>query len=318
MSRSEDAALERAAEERLAERHDVGSSSDVLATASHRPAPAGTAREDKGGARTHGESAVEERAVDERAEEERSQEEPTQEERAVADGGAGSAPLVSVLIPTLDEERELPRLLDHLAALRGRWELVVADGGSRDATLRIAREHRARPRVVERRGGRAAQLNAAARAACGDALLFLHADSRLPADAYDSLAAALRTPTVAGGNFALRFDGGGAFERALGVVYRLQRRLGTYYGDSAIWVRRATFDALGGFREIAIMDDFDFARRLERHGATRCLPGPATTSPRRWRELGVARTVLVWLAIRWLYVAGVPPTRLARLYRVVR
>ena len=98
-------------------------------------------------------------------------------------------PLVSILVPTLDEERELPRLLDHLAALDGRWELIVSDGGSRDATRRIAREHPSRPRVIEQRGGRAAQLNAAARAATGDVLLFLHADSRLPADAYGSLAA---------------------------------------------------------------------------------------------------------------------------------
>lgn len=227
------------------------------------------------------------------------------------------APLVSILIPTLDEERELPALLDHLAALYGHWELIVADGGSRDATREIAREHPARPRVVEQPGGRAAQLNAAARVASGDLLLFLHADSRLPRDAYASLAEASRQPRIAGGNFALRF-GDGRFERALGAVYRLQRRHGFYYGDSSIWVRRSVFDALGGYREVAIMDDYDFVRRLERGGATRCLPGPATTSPRRWRAVGITRTVLAWFAIRWLFIAGVRPDRLVRLYRVVR
>jgi rSAM/selenodomain-associated transferase 2 len=226
---------------------------------------------------------------------------------------------VSILVPTLDEERELPALLDALAALPGRWELVVADGGSRDATLAIARAYRA-PRVVvvQARGGRAAQLNAAARAATGDVLLFLHADSRLPCDAYASLAEAWRTPGVAGGNFALRFAGDGAFERVLGAIYRFQRRHGFYYGDSSIWVRREAFAELGGYREIPIMDDYDFARRLERLGRTRCLPGPATTSARRWRAIGIARTVLAWVVIRWLYVAGVPPQRLAALYRVVR
>ena len=229
-----------------------------------------------------------------------------------------SGPLVSLIVPTLDEERELPRLLDHLARLHGRWEIVVADGGSRDRTRDIAREHPARPRVIVQGGGRAAQLNAAARVAAGDPLLFLHADSRLPRDAYASLAAAAREPGVAGGNFALRFDGDGRFERALGAVYRLQRRHGFYYGDSAIWVTRAAFDALGGFRELPVMDDSDFVRRLERSGATRCLPGPATTSPRRWRMIGIPRTVLAWFAIRWLFVAGVDPARLARLYRVVR
>ena len=230
----------------------------------------------------------------------------------------GRSPLVSILIPTLDEQRELPALLDHLAALHGRWEVVIADGGSRDATLTIARAHATEPLVVRAGGGRAAQLNAAAREASGDVLLFLHADSRLPRDAYASLAEAWRSDDV-GGNFALGFDGDGTFERVLGAVYRHQRRLGYYYGDSSVWVRREHFDALGGFREIPIMDDYDFVRRLERGpGRTRCLPGPATTSARRWRSLGIPRTVLAWCAIRWLYVAGVSPARLARLYRIVR
>ena len=233
--------------------------------------------------------------------------------------GVAQPPLVSVVVPTLNEERELPALLDALGALDGRWEVIVADGGSSDATLKLARGHASAPLVVVAGGGRAAQLNAAARAATGDILLFLHADSRLPPDAHASLERAWRTPGVAGGNFALAFDGDGAFERVLGAVYRFQRRHGFYYGDSSVWVRRDAFDALGGYREIPIMDDYDFVRRLERSGGeTRCLPGPATTSARRWRAIGIPRTVLAWFVIRWLYVAGVPPARLVRLYRVVR
>jgi len=220
--------------------------------------------------------------------------------------------LISVVVPTLDEQAALPGLLDHLAALPGAWEVVVADGGSRDATVALARARGVR--VVEAGGGRAAQLNAGAAAASGDPLVFLHADSRLPASAYASLSAS----PAPGGNFALRFDGGGAFARALGAVYRAQRRLGFYYGDSTIWARRATFAALGGFRPLSIMDDYDFARRLETLGRTACLPGPATTSARRWRRLGIPRTVLSWVVIRWLFVAGHPPERLARVYRHVR
>ncbi len=159
--------------------------------------------------------------------------------------GADRTPLVSVLVPTLDEAGELPRLLDHLAALHGHWEPIVADGGSRDDTRRIARDHPLKPRVIEHAGGRAAQLNAAARIATGDILLFLHADSRLPRDAYASLADAYRSaPHVHGGNFALRFgDDGGRriFERVLGAIYRVQRRNGLYYGDSSIWARASAF-----------------------------------------------------------------------------
>jgi rSAM/selenodomain-associated transferase 2 len=238
--------------------------------------------------------------------------------RAAAPPVTGGSPRISILVPTLDEERELPSLLDALVALPGRWDVVIADGGSRDNTVGLARAHPAAPLVIDAPGGRGAQLNAAARRATGDVLLFLHADSRLPCDAYASLAEAWRTAGVVGGNFALRFDGDGAFEQVLGAVYRFQRRHGFYYGDSSVWVRRETFDALGGYREIPIMDDYDFVRRLERLGATRCLPGPATTSARRWRAIGIPRTVLAWFVIRWLYVAGVSPERLVRLYRVVR
>jgi rSAM/selenodomain-associated transferase 2 len=222
---------------------------------------------------------------------------------------------VSVVIPTLDEAAALPATLDHLASLPGEWEVVVADGGSRDATAAIAAAHPRADVVVQARGGgRARQLNAGACRASGEILLFLHADSRLPRTAHASLAAT----RAAGGNFALRFDGGDRFSRVLGRVYALQRRGGFYYGDSSLWARRTTFERLGGFRELPIMDDYDFVRRLERAGPTACLPGPATTSARRWRQAGIARTVASWVIIRWLFLAGVPPARLARLYRPVR
>jgi hypothetical protein len=123
---------------------------------------------------------------------------------------------------------------------------------------------------------------------------------------------------VEGGNFALRFDGDDRFSHVLGAWYAVQRRLGVYYGDSTIWVRRSVYDALGGFRDLPIMDDYDFARRLERRGHARCLPGPATTSARRWRTLGIPRTVASWVVIRWLYLAGVPAGWLAGLYRRAR
>lgn len=168
--------------------------------------------------------------------------------------------------------------------------------------------------MLEVGGGRARQLNAAASAATGDPIVFLHADSRLPPDAHRTLTAS----TAAGGNFALRFDGGDRFSRVLGKVYALQRRLGFYYGDSTVWVRRATWTALGGYRELPIMEDYDFARRLELAHPAACLPGPASTAARRWQRQGLARTLLSWWIIRWLYLAGVDPRALSRLYRRVR
>ncbi|CAN5525634.1 TIGR04283 family arsenosugar biosynthesis glycosyltransferase [soil metagenome] len=246
----------------------------------------------------------------------RARDEPPSWPATGPDEAAG--PRVSVIVPTLDEERALPRLLDHLAGLEGRFEVIVVDGGSSDATLAVARAHPLGPTLVAAPRGRARQLNAAAATAEGDLLVFLHADSLLPLDAYASLTAAWRDPALAGGNFTLRFEGSDLFARILTTTYAVQRRLGYFYGDSSIFARRETFEALGGFRELAVMDDYDFARRLGRHGRLACLGGPATTSSRRWRRLGVLRTVLSWVVIRWLFVLRVPPERLARLYRRAR
>jgi rSAM/selenodomain-associated transferase 2 len=227
--------------------------------------------------------------------------------------------LVSVVVPVLDEAAALPGLLDHLARSRGRTEVVVADGGSRDGTAEIARRHPSRPVVCVTGAGRARQMNAGAAAAGGDVLLFLHADTRVPDDAPERITAALRAdPGLEGGNFALRFDGGDSFSRLLSAWYSVQRRTGVYYGDSAVWVRHDVFDRLGGYRPLPVMEDYDFVRRLEKTGRTACLPGPAVTSARRWRALGVPRTVLSWVVIRWLFLAGVSPARLARLYRPAR
>ena len=225
-------------------------------------------------------------------------------------------PLVSAIVPTFDEERELAAALDRLAALDGRWEVIVADGGSRDRTVAIARERGVR--VIAEGEGRAAQLNAAARAAAGELLVFVHADSRLPAGAYAVLREATGDPLVLGGNFALRFDGNDRFAFFMTLFYRLHRCFGRYYGDSSIWVRREVFDGLGGFAPVPFMDDYDFVRRLEASGPTACLPGPATTSPRRWRERGLIRTILSWTVLRLAFRLGVRPERLARVYTRVR
>jgi rSAM/selenodomain-associated transferase 2 len=227
-----------------------------------------------------------------------------------------SGALVSVVVPVLDEAATLPDLLDHLAGLPGRFEVILADGGSEDGTREVAAARGAT--VVDAPRGRAAQQNAGARAASGDVIVFLHADSRLPATATASLGGALADPAVVGGNFALRFDGDDRFSRVLGAWYAVQRRMGVWYGDSTIWARPEVLWALGGFPPLPIMEDYALVRALQAAGRTPCLPGPATTSSRRWRASGVVRTVASWVVIRWLYLAGVPAARLAPLYRAIR
>lgn len=221
-------------------------------------------------------------------------------------------------MPTLEEGDGLAATLDHLAQLAGEMEVVVSDGGSEDRTLAIAGSHPVVDHLVRAPRGRALQMNAGAAAGTGPVVLFLHADTRLPPDYAAQIASALADPAVAGGNFRLLFDGGGLFSRFLALVYATQRRWGVFYGDSAIFVRRGVFDACGGFPDQEIMEDFEMARRIARHGRAACLAGPAITSSRRWRRAGVVRTVLTWLTVRWLYQFGVSPSRLGRLYRVVR
>ena len=227
-------------------------------------------------------------------------------------------PLVSVVVPVLDEADGIGALLDHLAALPGDLEVIVCDGGSRDATVALAEAHPLAPRVLCTPPGRARQQNAGAAVARGDALVFLHADSRLPVTAYAALCAALRDPACPGGNFALRFDGEDPFSRYLTAHYAVQRRFGVYYGDSTLWLRRGAWDALGGFEPLPVMEDYALVRRLERLGRTACLPGPARTSSRRWLAAGVWRTAASWVVIRYLWIAGVPAERLAGLYRHIR
>ncbi len=209
-----------------------------------------------------------------------------------------------------------------MAGLPGDWEVVVADGGSTDGTRELAAAHPLRPRVVDAPRGRAVQQNAGAAVATGDVLVFLHADSRLPRRAHAALAEALADPRVVGGNFALRFDGGGLFSAVLGAVYATQRRvMGVFYGDSTIWARPEVFAALGGFPDVPIMEDHLLAQALQRTGGRvpRLRPGaPSLTSSRRWRALGIPRTVLSWVVIRYLFLAGVPAERLSVLYRKAR
>ncbi len=221
--------------------------------------------------------------------------------------------MISVVIPTLDEADNLGRLLRALGNEEAA-EIVVADGGSRDRTVAIARARGAR--VVRSATGRGQQLGAGARAAAGDVLLFLHADTRFPAGGLRRIREALAaSPGIVGGNFRVVWDGDSSFSRRLTRFYHELRRLGLYYGDSGVFVRRAAYDAIGGFRPIAVMEDYDFVRRLERHGETvRIEELPLVTSSRKFAGRRSAAIVWGWLWMHALYHLGVPPERLARMY----
>ena len=163
--------------------------------------------------------------------------------------------------------------------------------------------------------GRALQMNAGAAHASGDALVFVHADTIVPATFARDIEAALADPEVVGGRFDVRLDDDHPMCVLIGGLISLRSRISrTGTGDQAIFVRKEIFESLGGFPDIPICEDLDFARRLKRAGRVACLRSKVTTSARRWRKGGIMRTVLRMWTIRSLYLMGVPPARLARIY----
>ncbi len=230
------------------------------------------------------------------------------------EGVRAGAGLVSVVVPTLDEAANLDRLLHSLGGEGGPHEIIVTDGGSRDGTVDVARRRGAR--VVSGGRGRGAQLSLGAKAAQGDILWFLHADTRLSSSALPALRLALLDPGIVGGNFRVVFDGESDFARWLTDFYAWFRRFGLYYGDSGIFARRAAYEAIGGIRSMALMEDYEFSRRLNRAGRTICIGDPALiASSRRFEGRSSSRIFAGWIAIHTLYHLGAPPGILARLYR---
>jgi len=222
--------------------------------------------------------------------------------------------VISVIIPTLNEAAALPGLLRALAAQGEAHEIIVADGGSADATVALARE--AGARVISAPQGRGAQLAAGAAAAAGDVLWFLHADTKAPYAAMRALMHALDGRGAVGGNFRVLFDGGTRFDRFMIWFYAIIRRLGLFYGDSGIFVRRAAYEAIGGMRALPLMEDHDFARRMRRAGRIACVRfPPLVASSRRFRGRRPVAIMAGWLAIHVLYAFGVSPRLLARVYR---
>jgi rSAM/selenodomain-associated transferase 2/rSAM/selenodomain-associated transferase 1 len=225
-------------------------------------------------------------------------------------------PLLSVIVPTLDEEASIGGTLERIRRADA-VEVIVADGGSRDATREIAA--RAGAQVVVTDGGRAAQQNAGAAAASGRLLLFAHADTLLP-DGYAHLARrALERPATVAGAFRLRTDGSGAALRVVewGANVR-SRLLQLPYGDQGLFLEKRVFDELGGFAPLPIMEDYELVTRLRRRGRVALLDDAVITSARRWRRLGALSTTLRNLAMVVGFHAGVAPERLARFYRRAR
>ena len=209
----------------------------------------------------------------------------------------------------MNEARGIRAALEALAPLRARGhEVIVVDGGSSDGTAQLALG--LCDQLLNAAPGRALQMNAGARAASGFALLFLHADTRLPPDADEAILTSLKTHLW--GRFDVEIEGRHALLKLVGCAMNLRSRLtGIATGDQAIFVRR---DAFAGFPEIALMEDIAFCRVMKRRGPPACLRERVRTSARRWESRGVLRTIVLMWRLRLMYFLGARPERLARIY----
>ncbi|WP_371411470.1 TIGR04283 family arsenosugar biosynthesis glycosyltransferase [Nostoc linckia] len=220
---------------------------------------------------------------------------------------------ISIIIPAINEAGNIKEAIATTKSSTN-IEVIVVDGGSSDDTKAIAQSLGVK--VISSSPGRAVQMNAGAVAASGEILLFLHADTRLPAGFDEMICTALQQPRIVAGAFNLQIDASLLSLRwvELGVKWR-SHFCQMPYGDQAIFVTKAVFQQVGGFPELAIMEDFELIRRLKTKGRIAILSTPVVTSARRWLQKGVLKTTLLNQIVIIAYLLGVSPERIRRWYR---
>ena len=222
--------------------------------------------------------------------------------------------MITVVIPSFNDGPRLQRLLPELPAGDERTEVIVVDGGSTDSTRDHVSAH-SHVAWISAKKGRAEQMNAGARSASGDILLFIHSDSRMPEGWVDAVEAAVRNPAFSFGAFRFALDDDGLQARVVerGVRFR-SKYLGLPYGDQGLFIRANDFEKSGGFPVVPIMEDVLLVRALKRSGRVSILELPLHTSPRRWRRNGYIRQTWMNLSTYFLYRLGIPLENLARRY----
>lgn len=225
------------------------------------------------------------------------------------------APSLSIIIPALDEAQRLPQLLQQLEGARSRGaEVVLVDGGSRDATRSIAEA--AGVRVISAERGRARQLQAGVDASGGAAIWLLHADSDIDPLSDQHIVWALADSGRLWGRLSVRITGNHPLLRLVARAMNLRSRLtGIATGDQGIFVLRSALARIGGIPQQPLMEDIELSRRLKAICPPLCLPKRITTSGRRWQDHGVLRTIMLMWSLRFAYWRGVDAGELAARYR---
>jgi rSAM/selenodomain-associated transferase 2 len=219
---------------------------------------------------------------------------------------------ISIVIPVLNEAVHLSAKLQALQVLRERCQLIVVDGGSDDSSSTLA-EPMVDKLIMSSRG-RARQMNAGAAQADAEILLFLHADTRLPEQAIHWIVQAL-AQGCQWGRFDVAFDSPKPVFKLIAFMMNQRSRLtGMATGDQALFMTRAAFTAVGGFPEIALMEDIAISKQLKKLGKPACIKAKVVTAARRWQQNGIGKTILLMWQLRLGYFLGADPDDLAERY----
>lgn len=220
---------------------------------------------------------------------------------------------ISIIIPTLNEQENISSLLRYLGGLDPQIELIVVDGFSSDETVQLAQNH---AKVIQCQRGRGQQLNAGAENASGDILWFIHADCYPHIDSIKAMRQVLAEDRIVGGAFEYNIDQPGLFFRLTEHTSNFKNHLlNLFYGDMGIFVRREIFDKMGGYKNIPLMEDMDFCKRLKDHGRVFILPQRIMTSARRWREEGIMKNMIRNWIIQLFWCCGVSADKMKRWYK---
>ncbi len=224
----------------------------------------------------------------------------------------------SIIMPVLNEEAVLEQYLLPLTqqCASHEYELLIVDGGSTDATVTIAERYGT---IIHSTRGRATQMNCGAKAARGNILLFLHADTLLPNNAFDAIEQALASPKVVAGAFKLCFNCDKLLYKLVAFATNLRSRItNVFTGDQAYFIRAESFRAIGGYPDQPLMEDLEIIARLRTIGRVVLVPSYVTTSARRHEKTGLLRSVLFMWYLRTLYKFGTSPLRLQQMYLDIR
>lgn len=222
---------------------------------------------------------------------------------------------VSIIIPVLNEENSIKKFLQQLQSYRKLGhEVIVVDGGSQDKTCTIASA--LADKVIESQPGRAIQMNSGTKQAQFNVLWFLHADTVISENAIDNIQQVLTENGKNWGRFNIKLSGSNILFRVIEFMINIRSRVtGIATGDQGIFVNRKTFESVGGYSDLPLMEDIDLSKKLKKISKPICLKEKLTTSSRRWEKNGIFSTVLLMWRLRLLYWIGVSADRLSRQYR---